>query len=56
MRIEQDGGYRAALTLLIRALGHLGDADDDEPVPMSKASLADWWSRRQARVVANRGR
>lgn len=46
----------AALTHLIRALGHLADADDDEAVPMSKAALADWWARRQAQVVANLGR
>jgi hypothetical protein len=49
-------GASAALTHLIRALGHLGDVDDDEAVPMRKASLAAWWGRRQARVVANLGR
>jgi predicted nucleotidyltransferase component of viral defense system len=46
----------AALTHLIRALGHLGDVDDDEALPISKESLADWWSRRQAQLVANLGR
>jgi hypothetical protein len=42
-----------ALPHLVRALGYLDDADDDESLPMSKHELATWWRGRQVRLLRN---
>jgi predicted nucleotidyltransferase component of viral defense system len=44
-----------ALAHLIRALGYLEDADEDEALPVSKAELAAWWRGRQAELIRNLG-
>lgn len=44
-----------ALPHLIRALGYLDDADEDESLPVNKAELAQWWHRRQAELIRNLG-
>jgi hypothetical protein len=44
-----------ALPHLIRALGYLDDADEDDALPMSKVELAQWWQRRQAELIRNLG-
>lgn len=55
--LERYGLDRAsdALPHLIRSLGYLDDAEEDEEVPMSKADLAAWWRRRQAQLTRNLG-
>lgn len=44
-----------AIRRLVIALGYLDDCDEDESVPMSKSELAEWWHKRQARVIRNLG-
>lgn len=45
-----------AIRQLIMALGYLDDCDEDESLPMSKRELADWWRKRQAKLIRNLGR
>lgn len=45
-----------ALQHVIRALGYLGDVEEDDIVPMPKEELADWWAGRQARLIRHLGR
>jgi len=45
-----------AIRELIVALGYLDDCEEDESLPMSKLELADWWSKRQAKLIRNLGR
>ena len=44
-----------ALRHLIRSLGYLDDVEQDDEVPMSRSEIAQWWSRRQARLIRNLG-
>lgn len=55
--LERYGLDRAsdALPHLIRALGYLADAEEDEQLPISKAELAAWWGRRQVELIRNLG-
>lgn len=55
--LERYGLDRAsdALGHLVRALGYLEDADEDESLSTSKAELTAWWRRRQAQVIRNLG-
>jgi nucleotidyltransferase AbiEii toxin of type IV toxin-antitoxin system len=41
---------------LYRAMGDLSDVEADEALPISKAELQKWWSRRQAEVLRNSDR
>ncbi len=41
---------------LVRALGYLEDADEDEALPIGKAELEAWWQQRQARLVRHLSR
>lgn len=45
-----------AIRELIVALGYLDDCEEDESLAMSKRELADWWSKRQAKLIRNLGR
>jgi hypothetical protein len=45
-----------ALQHVIRALGYLGDVDEDDRLPTSKDELADWWAGRQARLIRHLAR
>lgn len=36
---------------LVRAMGYLDDAPDDDNVPMSRAALIAWWRERQVRLL-----
>ncbi len=38
---------------IIRALGYLDDAKEDESLPITKAELSKWWRARQAELVRN---
>jgi Nucleotidyl transferase AbiEii toxin, Type IV TA system len=41
---------------IVRALGYLDDVQQDDAVPISAAELADWWRRRQVRLIRNLAR
>jgi len=45
-----------ALQHVIRALGYLGDVEEDDRLPMSRDELADWWADRQARLIRHLAR
>jgi len=45
-----------ALQHVIKALGYLGDVEEDASVPMTKDELSDWWADRQARLIRRLGR
>jgi hypothetical protein len=38
---------------IVRALGYFGDLDDDLALPLSKAEIAAYWTRRQPEVIRN---
>jgi len=41
---------------IVMSLGFLGDVEDDEMLPATKAELETWWTRRQAQLVRNLAR
>jgi len=41
---------------IVRALGYLGDVDEDELLPTSKAEVETYWERRQPEIVRNAAR
>jgi Nucleotidyl transferase AbiEii toxin, Type IV TA system len=41
---------------IVSALGYLDDLVQDEALPIGKDELADWWKRRQARLVRHLSR
>jgi hypothetical protein len=41
---------------IIRALGYLGDVEEDDSLPVGKDELADWWADRQARLIRHLAR
>jgi predicted nucleotidyltransferase component of viral defense system len=45
-----------ALQHVVRALGYLGDVEEDDIVPMGRDELADWWGERQARLIRHLAR
>jgi predicted nucleotidyltransferase component of viral defense system len=45
-----------ALQHVVRALGYLGDVEDDDRLPMTKDELADWWADRQVRLIRHLAR
>lgn len=44
-----------AISQLIASLGYLDDCDEDESLPMSKSELAEWWRKRQAKLIRDLG-
>jgi len=45
-----------AIAPVVRALGYLGDVDEDELLPVGKAEIEAYWGRRQPEIVRNVGR
>jgi hypothetical protein len=41
---------------IVSALGYLDDLEDDAALPIGKDELADWWKKRQARLVRHLSR
>lgn len=41
---------------LIRAMGFLGDVEEDPALPIERNELVQWWQRRQVNVLRNLGR
>jgi hypothetical protein len=41
---------------IVGALGYLDDLEQDDALPMGKDELADWWRKRQARLVRHLAR
>jgi len=45
-----------AIEPVVRALGYLGDVDEDGLLPIGKAEIEAYWRRRQPEIVRNVGR
>jgi hypothetical protein len=45
-----------ALQHVVRALGYLGDIEEDDRLPVKRDELADWWAARQARLIRHLAR
>ena len=43
------------VSAIIRALGYLGDIDEDEHLPVPKAEIERYWARRQPEVLRSAG-
>jgi hypothetical protein len=41
-----------AVTVIVRALGSLGDVQDDRGVPVERSTIEKYWVRRQREIVA----
>jgi hypothetical protein len=42
--------------LAVLGLGYFDDADPDDALPLPRAHIVDYWTRRQREIVAARGR
>ncbi len=45
-----------AIEPVVRALGYLGDVDEDELLPATKEDVERYWRRRQPEIVRNAAR
>lgn len=45
-----------AIEPAVRALGYLGDVDEDELLPATKHEIEAYWQRRQPEIIRNAGR
>lgn len=45
-----------ALEPVVRALGYLGDVDEDDLLPVGKAEIEAYWRRRQPEIIRSVGR
>jgi hypothetical protein len=56
--IQRYGRPREAASAepIVRALGYFDDLDDDLALPVTKDEIADYWTRRQPRLLANLAR
>ncbi len=50
------GPQSDTLQHIIRALGYLDDVEEDRALPVSMVELADWWRKRQARLIRHLAR
>lgn len=41
---------------IVGALGYLDDLEQDDALPVGKDELAEWWTKRQARLVRHLSR
>lgn len=45
-----------AIEPVVRALGYLGDVDEDDLIPVGKAEIEAYWRRRQPEIIRSAGR